>query len=281
MNKTHPIIDLHSHSTRSDGVLTPTQVAQRAAANGVHMWALTDHDELGGLEEAAKAAKELGMVFIPGVEISVSWCARTVHIVGLNIDPNSSELSDALAYIKLGRTERAKAMASKLADLGIKGAYEGAAAFATNPELLSRTHFARFLIEQGHCASMGEVFKRYLGDHKPAYVAVQWATLEEAVNWIHGAGGKAVIAHPGRYEYTPLQFDALFEQFKRLGGDAIEVVTGSHTPEQYQYYANVAQRFDFAVSCGSDFHGPGEGRFDIGGLPPTPTDLRPVWADWL
>ncbi|MCQ9616560.1 PHP domain-containing protein [Paenalcaligenes niemegkensis] len=274
-------IDLHSHSTMSDGILTPKALAQRAAANGAKMWALTDHDELGGLHEAGAEARRLGMHFIPGVEISVTWCGRTVHIVGLNIDPESLELSDALAYIRSGRVERARKIGERLAELGVSGAYDGALAFATNPQLVSRTHFARFLIESGHCGTMSEVFKRYLGDHKAAYVPMQWASLADALSWIHQAQGTAVIAHPGRYEFSPLQFDALFDEFKRLGGEAIEVVTGSHTTDDYRTYAQVARRFDFAVSCGSDFHGPGEGRLDVGVVPPTPKDLRPVWADWL
>lgn len=281
MSQSHLCIDLHSHSTRSDGVLKPAQLAERAAANGVSMWALTDHDELRGLSEASQAAHALGIQFIPGVEISVTWCNRTVHIVGLGIDPQSEQLNDALTYIRAGRVGRAKEMARKLGELGVSGAYEGALAYASNPELVSRTHFARYLIEQNYCASMGEVFKRYLGDHKPAYVPMQWATLDDAVSWIHAAGGKAVIAHPGRYDYTPMQFDALFDQFKALGGEAIEVITGSHTESDYITYAKVAKRFNFEVSCGSDFHGPGEGRLDIGQLPATPSDLRPVWADWL
>lgn len=281
MSLSSPSIDLHSHSTMSDGVLTPQQLAQRAAANGATMWALTDHDELSGLEEAASEANRLGVQFIPGVEISVTWCGRTVHIVGLNINPQSAGLAQALADIREGRIDRAKEIAHKLSQLGIDGAYEGALVFAANPSLLSRTHFARFLIENGHCANMNQVFKRYLGDHKPAYVPMQWAHLEQAVQWIHEAGGKAVIAHPGRYEFTPLQFDALFERFKTLGGEGIEVVTGSHTEDDYRVYAQVAKRFDFAVSCGSDFHGVGEGRLDIAKLPPTPKDLRTVWADWL
>lgn len=274
-------VDLHCHSTASDGLLPPKEVAQRAAANGVQVWALTDHDELSGLDEARTEAERLGMQFISGVEISVTWAGRTVHIVGLNVDDHQVELNDELAYIRKGREQRAQQIGEKLEKLGIAKAYEGALRYVSNPSLISRTHFARFLVEEGHCANMGEVFKRYLGDHKAAYVPMQWATLAQSVNWIRGAGGKAIIAHPGRYEFTPVQFGALFDEFKALGGVGIEVVTGSHRADQYAEYAQVARHYGFEVSCGSDFHAPGEGRLDLGALPPSPTDLPTVWDQWL
>lgn len=274
-------VDLHSHSTVSDGLLSPTTVAQRAHTNGVDMWALTDHDEVGGLAEAEQVAIELGMQFIPGVEISVTWLNKTVHIVGLNIDYGHTELVDALRYVRSGRVQRSKDMAQALADLGIEGALEGAESLATNPELVSRTHFARFLINEGHCTSIQQVFDKYLGEGCPAYVPMQWARLENAIRWIHEAGGVAVIAHPGRYNFSPLQFDLLFETFKELGGEGIEVVTGSHSPDQYQEYARIAKRYDFEASCGSDFHGFVEGRMDLGELPALPSGLRPIWQRWL
>lgn len=274
-------VDLHSHSTVSDGLLSPTAVAQRAHTNGVDMWALTDHDEVGGLAEAEQVATGLGMQFIPGVEISVTWLSKTVHIVGLNIDYERLELVDALRYVRSGRVQRSKDMAQALADLGIEGALEGAESLATNPELVSRTHFARFLINEGHCTSIQQVFDKYLGEGCPAYVPMQWARLENAIRWIHEAGGVAVIAHPGRYNFSPLQFDLLFETFKELGGEGIEVVTGSHSPDQYQEYARIAKRYDFEASCGSDFHGFVEGRMDLGELPALPSGLRPIWQRWL
>lgn len=274
-------VDLHCHSTVSDGVLTPDQVAQRAHEHGVNLWALTDHDELAGLALAQQTATDLGMQFIPGVEISVTWLNKTVHIVGLGIDYHNPQLIQSLAYVRSGRAQRAHKIAAALADLGIEGAFEGAIPFASNPELVSRTHFARFLIQQGHCASMKEVFATYLGDTGPAYIPMQWASLENAVRWIHEAGGVAVIAHPGRYDYTTLQFDLLFDTFKALGGQGIEVVTGSHAPAQYLEYAQVAKRYGFEASCGSDFHGPKEGRIDVGCLPPLPTGLHPIWQRWI
>ncbi|SMG10426.1 3',5'-nucleoside bisphosphate phosphatase [Paraburkholderia susongensis] len=273
--------DLHCHSTVSDGLFAPADVARRAHANGVTLWALTDHDEVGGQHEARAAAEALGMRYLSGVEISVTWAGRTVHIVGLGIDPTSQILIDGLARTRDGRAARAEAIGEQLAALGIPGAYEGALDYVSNPDMMSRTHFARFMVEHGHCGSTQEVFDRYLGDGKPACIAHRWAKLADAVGWIRAAGGEAIVAHPGRYAYSPLEFDALFGEFIDLGGKAIEVVTGSHTPDQYREYADVARRFGFEASRGSDFHAPGEGRIELGALPPLPADLKPVWERWL
>lgn len=253
----------------------------RAHANGVQLWALTDHDELSGLPEARRVAEAAGMQFIPGVEISVTWSKQTVHILGLGIDELDTELNAGLVGICKGRSVRAHEMADRFTALGVPDSYEGALAYAANPALISRTHFARFLVERGYCKNMQMVFDKYLGENKPANVPVYWSKLEEAVGWILGAGGRAVIAHPGRYGYSPMQFDALFEQFKDLGGSAIEVITGSHTFDQYAEYAAVARRYGFMASCGSDFHSPKEARLDLGELPPLPSDLTPVWHDWI
>ena len=269
--------DLHCHSNVSDGLLAPADVARRAHAGGVTVWSLTDHDELGGQLEARNAAEALGMRYLAGVEISVTWAGRTLHVVGLGVDPVCSTLVEGLRATRNGRTARAQAIAAALDAVGIPGAYEGALRFVSNPDLISRTHFARFLVEKGFAASTADVFDRFLGEGKPGYVPHRWATLDNAVAWIGAAGGTAVIAHPGRYGYTPLEFDALFGAFVDLGGRAIEVVTGSHTPDQYREYADVARRFGFEASRGSDFHAPGEGRVELGALPPLPPDLTPVW----
>ena len=273
--------DLHCHSTVSDGQLAPADVARRAQANGVTLWALTDHDELGGQAEARQTAEQLGMRYLSGVEISVTWASRTVHIVGLNVDPACQALIDGLARTRDGRAARAEAIGELLATMGVPHAYEGALKYVSNPDMISRTHFARFMVESGYAASTQDVFTRYLGDGKPAYIAHCWSKLADAVRWIQVAGGEAVIAHPGRYEYTQLEFDALFGEFIDLGGKAIEVVTGSHTPDQYREYADVARRFGFEASRGSDFHAAGEGRVELGSLPPLPSDLTPVWERWL
>ena len=274
------VFDLHCHSTVSDGALAPEAVVARAHANGVNVLALTDHDEVSGVAEAALAAQDLGMRFVPGVEISVTWAGQTVHIVGLNVDATHQGLLSGLADTRSGRAKRAAEMSRQLADVGIDGALEGALQYVGNPELISRTHFARFLIEQGICANVPEVFRNYLVQGKPGYVPIRWASLEDAVQWIREAGGRAVIAHPGRYDYTDTAFHSLYETFRDLGGEGIEVVTGSHTPDQYGKYADVARRYGFLASCGSDFHAPGESRIDLGGLPGLPVGLRPVWHDW-
>lgn len=282
MSQTNQInADLHCHSRISDGVLEPAALAQRARDNGVQMWSLTDHDELSGLAEAGGAARALGMIFIPGVEVSATWAKQTVHVVGLNIDPGHPVLNQGLNGIRAGRIERAREMAQRLGALGIEHSYEGALRYAGNPGLLSRTHFARYLVEQGVCKTMQDVFNRYLGDGKPGYVRVHWSSLADAVSWIIQAGGRAVLAHPGRYLYTPVQFGALFDEFKQLGGEGIEVVTGSHSPDQYREYAGIAKRYGFLASRGSDFHAPAESRIDLGSMPPLAADLKPVWHDWI
>lgn len=273
-------VDLHCHSSVSDGVLTPAALASRAKANGVDVWALTDHDEVDGIPEARAAAAALGLPYVPGVEISITWGGQTVHIVGLQIDETDRVLVQGLADTRSGRERRAQAIAKQLADAGIPGAYEGALQFVGNPDLISRTHFARYIVALGICSDTNAVFRKYLIEGKPGYVPHSWATLEQAVTWIRGAGGVAVIAHPGRYKFGDHLFDALFNEFKRLGGTAIEVVTGSHTVDQYDYYAKLAVRYGFLASRGSDFHGPNESRVDLGALPPLPDNLVPVWHNW-
>lgn len=273
--------DLHCHSTVSDGVLAPSEVAARAHANGVTLWALTDHDELGGQAEAMQAAADLGMRCFSGVEISVTWSGQTVHIVGLDVDTQDATLLEGLRRTRAGRAERAREIGQRLAALGMPGAYEGALPYAGNPELISRTHFARFLVEAGYCPDVQTVFTRYLADDREANVPMKWASLENAVGWIRGAGGCAIIAHPGRYKFSVHLFSRLYDEFKSLGGEGIEVVTGSHSPEQYIQYAHVARRYGFLASCGSDFHSPDESRCDLGRLPPLPLDLKPVWHDRL
>lgn len=269
--------DLHSHSTLSDGTLDPEAVARRAQAQGVELWALTDHDELGGQQRAAAAAKAAGIAWLGGVEISVSFAGETVHIVGLGIDADNPDLREGLARTRNGRLQRARDMAQGLAQVGLKGAYEGAMAYVSNPDLVSRTHFARWLVETGICRDNGEVFRRYLTQGKPGYVPHQWAGLGETVRWIRGAGGAAVIAHPGRYKFTPTEEYALFSEFKAHGGEGVEVLTSSHGAADVIKYTAMAQEFDLAASRGSDFHSPDESRIDLGGLPDLPGELEPIW----
>jgi 3',5'-nucleoside bisphosphate phosphatase len=270
--------DLHCHSVVSDGTLTPEALAERAKANGVNLWSLTDHDELGGQQRARAAADVLKIDYLAGVEISVTWMGQTIHIVGLGIDADHLGIIEGLRRTREGRGNRAKMIADQLDKVGIPGAYEGALHFAGNHQLISRTHFARFLVEQGVCRNTEEVFKKYLVEDKPGYVPHQWATLDDAVAWIKAAGGVAVIAHPGRYQFTPLQMNELYEHFKDIGGLGIEVITGSHTPDQYKTYGKIAQQYGFLASRGSDFHDPQESHIDLGALPHLPEHLTPVWT---
>ncbi|MEJ5990920.1 3',5'-nucleoside bisphosphate phosphatase [Ramlibacter sp. PS3R-8] len=269
--------DLHCHSIVSDGTLTPEELAARAAANGVELWALTDHDEIGGQERAAAAAHALGMKYLTGVEISVTFADETVHVIGLGFDDRDAQLRAGLAATRGGRGERARDIAAGLAAVGIPGAYEGAVQYARNQELISRTHFARFLVETGVCRDTGEVFRRFLVEGKPGFVPHRWATLKDAVRWITEAGGVAVIAHPARYRLSANEEYALFTDFKAHGGRGVEVVTGSHTPSEYVTYAETAREFGLAASRGSDFHSPGESHTDLGQLPFLHGALTPVW----
>ena len=269
--------DLHCHSVVSDGTLTPEALAERAAANGVELWALTDHDEIGGQARAAAAAKTVGMRYITGVEISVTFLGKTVHIVGLGIDTDNADLREGLERTRGGRRLRAQDMAEGLAKVGIKGAFEGALQYVGNPDLISRTHFARHLVETGVCKDTNEVFRKYLTEGKPGFVEHRWATLKDAVGWITGASGMAVIAHPARYKFTPNEEFALFTEFKGHGGRGVEVVTGSHSAAEYVTYAATAQEFGLAASRGSDFHSPLESHTELGTLPYLPGGLTPVW----
>ena len=269
--------DLHCHSVVSDGTLTPEALAARAKANGVQLWALTDHDEIGGQERAMVAAKAEGMKYLTGVEISITFAGKTVHIVGLGFDHKNEALVQGLRNTRGGRSERAKEMSDGLAKVGIVGAYEGSLKYVGNPELISRTHFARFLVESGVCKDTSEVFRKYLTENKPGFVPHRWASLENAVSWITGAGGIAVIAHPARYGFTANEEFALFTEFKTHGGRAVEVITGSHSSADALQYADTALEFNLAASRGSDFHSPEESHTDLGTLPWLPGQLTPVW----
>ena len=270
--------DLHCHSVVSDGTLTPEELAQRAKDKGVELWALTDHDEVGGLARAAAAAAGLGLDFLTGVEISVSFLNQTVHIVGLGFDANNLALREGLAQTRGGRAQRAHQMADDLARVGITGTFEGALKYAGNHDLISRTHFARFLVETGVCKDTYEVFRKYLTEGKPGYVAHHWATLKDAISWIRGAGGLAVVAHPARYKFSANEEFALFTEFKGLGGQGVEVVTGSHSAADSVTYTDVALEFGLAASRGSDFHSPTESRTELGSLPALPEQLTPIWT---
>ena len=274
------MIDLHCHSTYSDGLLTPDALVNRAAGRGVKILALTDHDETSGLVEARASAYRVGLQLIKGVEISVQWNGSSVHIVGLNIDPDNRDLQHGLEFIRQSRIARAKKISVELENAGIKGSLVGACEYVTNSHMVGRAHFARFLCAQGYARDVKSVFDKYLAKGKPGYVAGIWASLAEAVGWIKGSGGVAVIAHPGRYHMDPMAMEAFISEFKKVGGEAIEVITPSHGKDQYRIFAAYAERFDLRASVGSDFHGTEESRFDLGELPNLPKGCTPVWQTW-
>ena len=270
-------VDLHCHSTASDGLLLAAEVARRAAENGVTMLALTDHDNLDGLAAARSVADEVGMRFINGVEISIEWGGLQIHILGFNFNADDEVLNAGLASIRSGRIGRAQRMSAELDKIGILGSFEGAMRHAENPHLISRAHFARYLVEIGVCKDVHSVFESYIVPGKPGYVDHRWATLEESINWIVGAGGVAAIAHPGRYKLSRQEMRLLLDDFKNLGGQAIEVISGSHSAENVAVFGRFAREYGFMASCGSDFHGPGESYIDLGKLAPLPLGLTPVW----
>jgi len=243
--------------------------------------ALTDHDEVSGIAEADVAAREAGIALVPGAELSVSWEGITIHVVALGIDAGDGALVEGLASIREGRTSRARRIGESLAAAGIPGAYEGALRHVTSERLVSRTHFARFLVEAGHAREVKDVFRRYLTPGRPGHVEHHWATLDQAIGWIHGAGGVGVLAHPGRYKVDGERgMKALLGDFRDAGGDAIEVLSSSHTPSQAARFATLARLHGFAASAGSDYHGPGEAWLDLGDLPPLPAGVEPVWTRW-
>ena len=273
------IFDLHCHSTVSDGLLSPPELVAHAAKRGVKVLALTDHDDLGGLQAAREAALLHGIQFINGVEISVTWKRRTLHIVGLKVDIHNAPLKAALDKVRIGRDERAQEMGADLARVGIHGAYEGAKLLAKQ-SIITRTHFARFLVANGHAKDTKSVFKKYLVKGKPGFKEHEWMDLKSAINLINQAGGQAVIAHPGRYDLGTINMLLLMHEFRSLGGSAIEVVTGSHTPPQYQQFAKMAHKFSLKSSLGSDFHGSGISYMEMGCIPDLPEGCVPVWDGW-
>lgn len=271
--------DLHCHSTASDGLLAPAVLVARARDNGVDLLALTDHDETSGLAEAEAAARDSGIRFVTGVEISVTWGDdQTIHVVGLGFDGNDPVLAEGLARNRSGRDARARRIAEALDGVGIHDAYEGALKYVGNPALISRSHFARYIVERGHARDVKGVFDVWLAKDKPGYVPHAWASLAQAVAWIAGAGGLSVLAHPGRYRLSGSEFETLLSEFKDLGGVGIEVLSGSHGRNEANEWARQARRYGFLASRGSDFHGPGESWVDLGRLPDLPPDLVPVWT---
>jgi predicted metal-dependent phosphoesterase TrpH len=271
--------DLHSHSIASDGTLSPTRLVERAAAAGVEVLALTDHDTLEGVGEAARAASRLGIRLIPGVELSVSWGPQVIHVVGLGVDPENGRLQAGLKELQGFREWRAEEIGRRLEKAGIPGGFAGAKARSSG-RLIGRTHFARFLVDEGYEPNVRKVFKHYLVRGKPGYVPGQWATLDVAINWIRGAGGQAVIAHPARYPLTRGRLRRLLGEFVEAGGVGLEVVSGSHSRDDAFKMAAHARDFGLLASAGSDYHGPEDPWIELGRLPGLPEGCTPVWRDW-
>jgi predicted metal-dependent phosphoesterase TrpH len=271
--------DLHSHSTVSDGSLSPEHLVARAIDQGVDVLALTDHDGTEGITAAQAAAQGTKLSLVTGVEISVTWGSSTIHILGLKVDHKNKALQKGLKKIRDYRKERAFKIAERLEKSGISGAYEGASQYAS-PVMLGRVHFAKFLVDKGHAKNINDVFKRYLVRNKPGYVSGEWATLAQAVNWINGAGGQAVIAHPARYKMTATKLRRLITEFKELGGVGLEVVSGRQHPEEIKTLAKLANDFNLLASCGSDFHSPDNTWVELGRLPELPSSVNPIWKKW-
>jgi predicted metal-dependent phosphoesterase TrpH len=271
--------DLHTHSTASDGTLAPAELVRKAAASGVDVLALTDHDTTAGLAEAFRAAADSGIRLVSGVEISVTWSAMTIHVVGLGFDPDKSALQRGLARLRDFRDWRAAEIGRRLEKAGISGAFEGARRYSSG-RLIGRTHFARYLVEQGHAATVRDVFRKFLLRNKPGHVSGQWAALEDAVGWITAAGGQAVIAHPARYRLTRMKLRRLIGEFSECGGEGIEVVSGSHNRDECFTMARHARECGLLASAGSDYHGPENPYTELGRLMPLPHGSRPVWSGW-
>lgn len=270
-------VDLHTHSTRSDGTLAPADLVLRAQQRGVQVLALTDHDDLSGIAEAREAGIELGVHVLPGVEVSVTWHGATLHVLGLGIDPQAHGIVAGLAGVRAGRLERARAIAARLEDAGVVAPLEGALRLAAGGGMVGRVHFARLLVERGLVRDTSAAFRRYLGEGKSGHVRHRWPGLDVAVGWIRDAGGVAVLAHPARYGLRTARMRALLEEFRALGGEAVEVVTGNHTTDEQGMYARLAGAVGLCASAGSDFHGPGESWWDVGQLPDLPAGCEPVW----
>jgi hypothetical protein len=272
--------DLHCHSTCSDGLLAPRDVVARAISRGVDVLALTDHDDVLGIAEAREAAARTPLTLIPAAEISVTWEDQTIHVVALRIDPDTPALLEGLERVRSGRDARARRISAALEQAGISGALAGALKYVTSERLISRSHFARYLVERGVGRDVKDVFRRYLTPGKPGYVRHAWADMGEALEWIRVAGGQAVLAHPGRYKLTATGMRRLIAEFRDRGGSGIEVLSASHTAAQVAEFGTLARVFGLRASSGSDYHGPGESRLDLGDLPPLPAGLAPIWSGW-
>jgi len=271
--------DLHCHSSFSDGTLPVEALVHYAVEQGVDVLALTDHDSTEGIALAQSAAASTALQLVAGVEISATWAGRTVHIVGLNIDISSPLLQTGLQNLRDLRNRRAQAITERLEKKGVEGVAEGLEQLVEG-SILSRTHFARYLVQAGYAKDMAQAFKKFLTKGAPAYVAGDWAQMGEVVQWIRSAGGMAVIAHPGRYRLGNARLRQLVADFRDCGGDAIEVFSGSQPQDDGWRFTRLSQEFGLLASVGSDYHGPEQHWVQLGRMPKLPAECVPVWQDW-
>lgn len=269
-------IDLHSHSSVSDGALTPHELIARAAERGVTHLALTDHDTIAGIAEAELAARDQGLTLISGVELSCLWKSRTIHIVGLDFDPENAGFLAALARQNENRWARARMIADRLCKLKIPDLLESATEFAGG-DVPGRPHFASALEKAGVVRNPAQAFKRYLGNGKPGDVRAYWPELAEVVGWINDAGGIAVIAHPRKYQLTATKLRELVADFRRAGGQGMEVSTSGQSSGDLGFLAELCRREGLWASQGSDFHFPGAPWCELGRIMKMPDGLEPVW----
>ena len=273
------IYDLHTHSTASDGSLSPEELVNQAYAAGINTLALTDHDTVDGLANALSASQTLDITFINGIELSTKWLSYTVHIVGLNINPDSEMLSQHIEHLKQLREQRAIRIGEHLNKINIPDAYQNAKKLAGDGTV-TRHHFAKYLVESGFAKDQKDVFKRYLVRSKPGYVSVDWPTLGETIDCIHQSGGVAVIAHPLRYKMTATKLRQLIADFKSLTGDGIEVVSGRQNQNELTRSISLCKQFELLASSGSDFHNQNTPWAQLGELHPLPETLAPIWQHW-
>ncbi len=268
--------DLHCHSTASDGSLSPKEVVERAHQQGVTSLALTDHDTINGQQEAAESAVANNINYIPGIEISTTWENKCFHILGLNIDPQNATLNSNIKSLQLLRTERAKKIALKLEKRRVPNAYEAVVTMA-NGGMITRAHFAKFLLENSYVSTQQQAFDRYLGKGKTAFVSTIWADLHDVIHWINQAGGVAVVAHPLRYKLTASWMRRFLSAFKDAGGQGIEIITGRSSADEIRKSITFAHQYQLAASVGSDFHTPENQWVELGRLAPLPDNIQPVW----
>lgn len=273
------VYDLHTHTTASDGQLSPAALVIKAKTCGIDVLAITDHDTTAGISQAVDEADRQNINLLAGVELSVSWTDKNFHIVGLNIDPDNSALKKSLKTTKDLREQRAKEIGKRLDKHGVSNAYHEARELA-GIHTITRSHFARVLVKQGFAKDCNEVFKKYLIHNKPGYVKTDWIDMETGIKLINESGGLAILAHPMRYNITASWLRRFLASFREAGGSGIEVVTGNSNADEIRTVASYATRFELTGSAGSDFHGFDNTWFQLGQLAPMPESVTPVWKGW-